>query len=115
MTACVSHSHVAAYVSGAVLGAVVLLTAVAPHLKFDGFPIGQTAAACAGRVTPDQAAGLRASVFGAESRREGLVHAGSAYAAAKIGVVPEAVDPAAVKAADAAVTVARARFTAVCV
>jgi hypothetical protein len=115
MTACVSHSHLAAYVSGAVLGAVVLLSAVAPHIKFDGFSIAQTAAACAGRVMPDQAADLRAAVFDTEWRRDGLIHAASSYAAAKIGVTPEAADPVAVKAADAAVSAARARFAEACV
>jgi hypothetical protein len=115
MTTCVSHSHVAAYVSGVVLGAVVLATAVAPHLKLDGFPIGQAASACAGRLTPDQADGLRAAVFDAEVRRDRLIHAASAYAAAKIGVAPEAAEPGAVKAADAAAMAARARFAQVCV
>jgi hypothetical protein len=115
MTACVSHSHVAAYVSGVALGAVVLFTAVAPHLKFDGFSIAQAAPACAGRVTPDQADGLRAAVFDADWRRDRLVHAASSYAAAKIGVAPEAADPSAVKAADAVAGAARARFAQACV
>ena len=87
MTACVSHSHVAAYVSGAVLGAVVLLSAVAPHLKFDGFSLTQTAAACAGRLTTAQAEGLRAAVFDAQWRRDELIHAASSYAAAS-GATP---------------------------
>ena len=115
MTACVSSSHVAAYVSGVALGAVVLFTAVAPHLKFDGFSAGPAVAACAGRVTPDQADGLRAAAFDAEVRRNALIHAATAYAAAKIGVAPEAADPATVKAADAAAAAARARFTESCV
>ncbi len=112
MTACVSHSHVAAYVSGVVLGAVVLLTTVAPHLKLDGFSIGQAAQACAGRVTSDQADNLRNMVLDAEAARDRLVHGGSAYAAAKIGVVPDA---AGLKAADTTVLAARARFAEGCV
>ena len=115
MTACVSHSHVAAYVSGAVLGAVVLLSAVAPHIKFDGFSIAKAESACAGRVTSAQADGLRAAVFEADWRRDRLIHAASPYAAAKIGVAPEAADPAVVKAAEAAAAVARARYADACV
>jgi hypothetical protein len=112
MTACVSHSHVAAYVSGAVLGAAVLLTAVAPHLKFDGFSLGQTAVACVGRLTPDQVDGLRSAVLKAEAHRGWLVHGVSSYAVAKVGVVADA---SAVNAAEAMVDAARARFAEACV
>jgi hypothetical protein len=115
MTTCVSHSHVAAYVSGVALGAIVLLTAVAPHLKLDGFSLGQAPAACAGRLTPDQADALRGAALAAEARRDGLVHGASAYAAAKVGAVPGAADAAAVKAADAMAASARARFAEACV
>ena len=115
MTTCISHSHVAAYVSGAALGAIVLLTAVAPHLKLDVFSPGQAATACAGRLTPDQADSLRGIALGAEARREGLVHGASAYAAAKIGAVPGAADADALKAAEAVAAAARARFTEACV
>jgi hypothetical protein len=115
MTTCISRSHVAAYVSGMALGAIVLVTAVAPHLKLDGFSLGQTVAACAGRLTPDQADGLRSAVLNAEAKRDGLIGGVSAYAAAKIGAVPDQADAAAVKAADAAAIAARARFAEACV
>lgn len=110
MTANISPSQVSAYASGAVLGAVALLMVLAPHIRAEDFVPAHPAPACAARVSSDQAEALRADVVRAEARRDVLIGGGSAYAAAKAGFV----QVADLKAADGAVTAARARFRSTC-
>ncbi len=114
MTNSLFRTHLAAYLSGAALGGAALAMIAAPHLKLTGLEFAQSAPACAGRLSSYQVAALRERVIDAETRRDWLVHGASFYAAAKIGVTPEAVTPADLQAADHAIGDARLAFNQAC-
>ncbi len=114
MNSSLTRAHLAAYLSGAAVGAAALIMIVAPHVKFETRNWAAAPAPCAGRMTSTQAESLRGQVLEAEARRDWLVQGPSYYAAAKVGIVPEAVDAAAIQVADRAVQAARARFIQAC-
>jgi len=110
----ISQPHLSAYLSGVVLGAAALLLIAAPHVKIDTPSFAAPGPSCAARVSQDQAVQLEAAVVDAQGRRDALVRGPSVYAAAKLGVAPDQVDPAALRAADRAVQGVRARFIWAC-
>ncbi len=105
-----SHTHLAAYVSGVIAGAAALALITAPHLHLQMPDMATAAPACAGRVSPAQAEALRAEVVNAERARLVILRGGSLYAAAKVGPIPGAD----LRSADAALSSAVSHYAAVC-